>query len=426
MSDLFWPGDSRAGTLLTSASLLEAMTRVEAAWLAALVAEGVAPEVAADDLTGLVGDGDLAQLAGEAESGGNPAIPLVALLRERVAPRNRAAATWLHRGLTSQDTVDTALACCLVPVLDTVSGELRSHVEALLTLLEAHGNRPMTGRTLTQPAVPILFGTKIAGWLDGVLGAADLLAAARPGPAVQLGGAAGTMAAAAELAALRDLPDPAHVVARLIRDTAGQLGLAPATAWHTTRVRLTRYADALLTCTDAWGHVANDVLTLSRPEIGELAEGHGGGSSTMPHKANPVLSVLIRRAALAAPSLAAQLHLAAAEMVEERAGGAWHLEWAALRDLGRRTVVAARQATELLRGLRVHHDRMRTNLEAALPGVLAERRTMAGLLDQAADEDPATYLGNSATVVEQARDRARQFLSRPRPSRTPEDQEESG
>ena len=83
------------------------------------------------------------------------------------------------------------------------------------------------------------------------------------------------------------------------------------------------------------GRIARDVLELSRPEIGELAEGRGGGSSSMPHKANPVLSVLVRRAALTTPQLAATLHLAAADQVDERADGAWHAEWDTLRLLRR-------------------------------------------------------------------------------------------
>ena len=107
------------------------------------------------------------------------------------------------------------------------------------------------------------------------------------------------------------------------------------------------------------------MLVLGRPEIGELSEAAGGGSSSMPHKANPVLSILIRRAALTTPQLAATLHLAAADQVDERADGAWHAEWETLRLLARRTAVAASQTAELLEGLRVHPDRMAANLAAA-------------------------------------------------------------
>lgn len=133
-------------------------------------------------------------------------------------------------------------------------------------------------------------------------------------------------------------------------------------AWLT--VVLDAY-DALAGCTDACARIANDVLTMSRPGIGELSEGSGGGSSTMPDKANQVLSVLVRRAALTTPQLAATLHLAAAQQVDDRADGGWHADWATLRDLVRRTLVAVSQTADLVAGLRVHPDRMADTLAAA-------------------------------------------------------------
>jgi len=155
------------------------------------------------------------------------------------------------------------------------------------------------------------------------------------------------------------------------------------------------------------------VLTLGRPEIGELSEGTGGGSSTMPHKANPVLSTLVRRAALTTPQLAATLHLAAAGSVDERADGAWHAEWATLRTLLRRTCAAGSQTTDLLAVLRVHPDRMRATLDAARHDVLAEQRSMAALTgagpDPHADAQP-DYLGAAGPLVDAVLDRARAHL----------------
>jgi 3-carboxy-cis,cis-muconate cycloisomerase len=147
-------------------------------------------------------------------------------------------------------------------------------------------------------------------------------------------------------------------------DAATRLGLEDAPPWHTVRTPLTRYADALVRTTDALGHLANDVLVLARTEVAEVAEPAGrGGSSSMPHKQNPVLSVLVRRAALTAPGLAAQLHLAAADVRDERPDGAWHTEWSALATLSRRTLVAASQAAELAHGLRVDTAAMAARTE---------------------------------------------------------------
>jgi 3-carboxy-cis,cis-muconate cycloisomerase len=401
MTDLFWPGDERAGDVLSDAALLAAMVDVEAAWLDALVAAGIAPPEAKADLPGLVGAADVPGIAAAAEAGGNPVIPLVALLRERVGADTEAA-RWLHRGLTSQDVVDTALVLGIRAAARAIRQDLDHQVESLVALVAQHRDTPMVARTLTQHAVPTTFGLKAAQWLAGVLDAADAVARLRF-PA-QVGGAAGTMAAAAELAG-------ADGARRLAAATAERLGLEDVPPWHTTRTTITRAGDAAVTATDAWGRIANDVLTLGRPEIGELSEGTGGGSSTMPHKANPVLSTLVRRAALTTPQLAATLHLAAAGSVDERADGAWHAEWATLRTLLRRTCAAGSQTTDLLAGLRVHPDRMRATLDAARDDVLAEQRSMAALAgDDAHDDAHPDYLGTAGPLVDAVLDRARAHL----------------
>ncbi len=408
MADLFWPGDERAGALMSDLALVEAMVGVEQAWLEGLVEVGLAPAAARVSLRDIVGAGDCEFLARGAEDGGNPVIGLVALLRKRLPEE---AAHWLHRGLTSQDVLDTALVLTLGDVLEEVERQLRRQASVLVALAESHGDTVMIGRTLTQHAVPITFGLKAATWLGGVLDAGAAVAAVRSTAAAQLGGAAGTLAATAELARLGGQPDPAATAIGLVATTAQRLGLDARLPWHTNRVAITAVGDALVTATDAWGHLAADVTTLSRPEIGELAEGPSssgvtrGGSSTMPGKANPVLSILVRRAALTGPGLAATLHLAAATTVDERPDGAWHAEWATLRDLGRRAVVAGSQTTDLLTDLHIHSYRMRATLEAS--GQSAEQQSMAALAGGVPD---GPYLGATAVLVEAVLARARTFL----------------
>ncbi|MBM2623842.1 3-carboxy-cis,cis-muconate cycloisomerase [Actinoplanes sp. LDG1-06] len=350
MSDLLWPGDGRAGEICTDASVLAAMLRVESAWIDT-------------DLSALAGPGDLPALAEAAEEGGNPVIPLLALLRSRCDDKR------LHLGLTSQDVLDTALVLCLSSAAASLISSLGEHVAVLADLTDRHRHTDMAGRTLTQHAVPITFGLKVSTWLQGVLDARDALAAATL--PIQIGGAAGSLAA---IVAIEGSPDLA--VAR-IAATAARLGLPLREPWHTGRAPLTRFGDALVTCTDAWGRIANDVLLLTRPEIGELSLAQGGGSSAMPNKRNPTLAVLVRRAALAGPPLAATLHTAAANMVDERPDGAWHVEWATVRTLSRRTVVAGSQTTDMLAGLRVDPRRMAATLDAARPGIDAEQRKYA-------------------------------------------------
>ena len=402
MADLLWPGDHRAGDHLTDAAVVRAALRVESAWLAALVAAGVAPPDAQVDVEPLADRLDLAALAVAAEAGGNVVIPLLAAVRERLAGHHPEAEHWLHRGLTSQDVLDTALVLALRDTADAVLARLDDQVASLATLAERHRADPMAGRTLTQHAVPITFGLKAAQWMHGVLDARDDLADARDRLPAQVGGAAGTLAAPAELLRLtRSRVDAVTLVA----DLAERLGLPHAPPWHTNRAPFTRVADALVRATDACGRIAADVLVLARPEISELAEPAGegrGGSSTMPQKANPVLSVLIRRAALTAPGLAAQLHLAAATAVDERPDGAWHTEWSPLARLGRHTLTATSQTAELLAGLHVDTGRMARLVQAAGSGLLAEQRSLAGLVDEATadDFDPTHYLGSTDALID--------------------------
>ena len=165
-----------------------------------------------------------------------------------------------------------------------------------------------------------------------------------------------------------------------------------------------------MTCTDCWGRIASDVVNLVRPEIAELSEPateKRGGSSSMPHKRNPVLSILIRRAAMSAPQLAAILHTAAALSYDERPDGAWHAEWDTLRTLARRTVVAGSQCAELLAGLQIHPEKMAENLSRA--DVLGEQFAVADLVGKAPS---ASYFGAVDRLIDQSLDRAQRMLER--------------
>lgn len=396
MTDLFWPGDQRAGDVMSDRAFLAAMVDAENAWLEVLIAGGVAPAAARSDLRTLVSTDDADGLAVNAEADGTPVTGLVALLRDRAGGQT---ARWLHRGLTSQDVVDTALMLCLREALSRIQSELTAQIRTLVRLAETHHRSPMLARTLTQPALPSTVGAKVANWLSGVLDGADTLTAVPTLPA-QAGGAAGTLAATTELTG------SATEALALSEAFATALGLSPALPWQTTRSVITRTGDALVGCCDAWGHIAADVATGSRREIGELIERSGGGSSTMPHKKNPVLSVLIRRAALTAPAQSAVLHAASSASVDERSDGAWQAEWATLRTLTRRTVVAAAQTSDLLAGLRIDTERTASNLAAA-DDVLAEQRSMTELTGRPAHPD---YTGAIDHLVDEVLQRARSHL----------------
>ena len=411
MSDLLWPGDHRAGDLFTDDAIRDAMLRVESAWSRALVEHRVAPADAAvsvDQLSSAAAALDLEELSVDAEAGGNPVIPLVSALRKGLSP---IAASWLHRGMTSQDVVDAALVLESRRAFTRIAGELLTQVDVLSDLAEKYRATPQIARTLTQQAVPSTFGMKVAHWLDGVLDAYDEVMGLQF-PA-QFGGAAGTLSALVELAATQQ--NPQETALAVTRSAAHSLDLDVASPWHVVRTPFTRFAAAATTAMSSWSHIANDVLTLSRSEIGEVTEGAGGGSSTMPHKANPVLSVLIRRAAITTPALASTLQLASADAVDERTPGGWHAEWATLRNLLRRSVVAASQTTDLVSNLDVHADAMAFNLSAAGTSVLSEQRSMAEL----AGHEPSGQNVGLAPLLVDATLRRAQELTRTRLAERP-------
>lgn len=402
MTTLFWPGDERAGGALSDEAFVRTMIVVESAWLRALSDAGIAPDVDWVRIPVDLDERDLHRLALAAEASGTPVIPLVTLLRERLGELGQGdAAAWLHRGLTSQDVVDSALVRMTRDAQRYARRDLHGVVPALAELAERHRATAMVGRTLTQSAVPIRFGTKVSSWLQGVLDAAEDLDRLRF-PA-QIGGAAGTRSGLAALAA----PDLQAAVLEGFHRQFGSDGQAGwPQPWHTDRAPLTRIADAFAGLSAACGHIANDVLTLSRPEIGELREGTGGGSSTMPQKANPVLAVLVRRAALAAPGLLSTLHLAAADAGDERPAGAWHLEWQPLQQLVRHALVAVSQTLDLVRALQVDVERMAANLAAA-DGIHGERDALTAF----AGTPTAAWTGTDDALVDAALARAAAWLS---------------
>ncbi|MDI3406182.1 3-carboxy-cis,cis-muconate cycloisomerase [Streptomyces cavernicola] len=369
---------------------LQAMLHAEAALTRAQAELGLAPARAAEAVTAAARAErfDVRGLAVRARAGGNPVIPLVADLTAAVPEE---AAAYVHRGATSQDVLDTAAMLVASRTLALVLPELERAVGELGRLAAEHRDTPMPGRTLTQHAVPTTFGLKAAGWRSLVLDARDRLAAVRAALPAQLGGAAGTLAAFGEFG--REAFGRAESGAsgasgafggvgerrelRLVSAYARQLGLAaPELPWHTLRTPVADLAGALAFTAGALGKLAADVLVLSRTEIGEVAEGGGGGSSAMPHKSNPVRATLIAAAARRAPALAATLYGSVAA-ADERPAGAWHAEWEPLRDLLRTVGGAARDAAELAAGLRVFPDRMRAHLDLTGGLIVTERLAAA-------------------------------------------------
>jgi 3-carboxy-cis,cis-muconate cycloisomerase len=344
---------------------LQAMLDVEAALARAEAAAGLITPEQAEAIAAAcrAEDYDVAEIGARSAAIGNPAGPLVRALTARV---DESARGHVHRGATSQDVIDTAAMLVARRALGLLLDDLRGAADAAAALAHAHRLTPIAGRTLLQQAVPTTFGLKAAGWMIGLDAAAARLTAVRDERlAVQLGGAAGTLASLgdrgldvrAAFARALDLPEP----------------VLP---WHTDRTRVAELASALAEACGAMAKAAGDVVLLSQTEVAEVREAGGGGSSTMPHKRNPVAAIATLGGARRAPGLAATV-LGAMDHEHERAAGAWHAEWLAIDDLLVATGSSAAWLRESLAGLEVDAERMRANLDATGGLLLAERVSTA-------------------------------------------------
>jgi 3-carboxy-cis,cis-muconate cycloisomerase len=342
------------------------MLDVEAALARAEARAGVIPQASADAIaaTCRADRFDIAAVFTEAATAGTPVIPLVKMLTELVPATARAHVHW---GATSQDIADTALVLQMRDGLDLMTRQLHGIAARCAALADRYRRTPMAGRTLTQHAVPITFGLKAARWLAQTTRLARKLRGIREDAlVVQFGGAAGTLAA---------LGDRGVSVMDAL---AQELRLAsPVLPWHTERDRIADVAAALGMVASAMGKVGTDLGLLAQTEVGEAAVAStGGGSSTMPHKHNPVEAA----GAIASARLAIGLVpvvLSAGIQEHERAVGGWQTEAHAIADVFTFTEAAVEWVSRAFEGLQVDADRMRRNLDLTGGLIMAEALTMA-------------------------------------------------
>jgi 3-carboxy-cis,cis-muconate cycloisomerase len=414
----------------------------DAAWLAALLEVEAALAGATADAGGL-GPGaaeaiaaacrperfDVSAIAVDAAAAGNPVVPLVAALREAVrSDVGDGPAAAVHRGATSQDVVDTAGVLITRRALGVIADDLVVAADAAAALAREHRDRAAAGRTLLQQAAPITVGLRAAGWASGLDEAVAALRGLRP--AVQLGGAVGTLAAFAGRGRA--------VRAALARRLDLEDSLLP---WHTERGRVAELAGVLGRAGAAIGSVATDLVLLAQTEVGEVREGvpGRGGSSTLPHKRNPVAAISARAAAITVPGLVASLLTAASGHEYERAAGSWHAEWRPTSELLRTVGSGAAWLADALGHLVLDPARVAASLDvtgglllaenvttslrgrvedpkglvtAAASAGLDEGRPFADVLDEALADtdvtraeidaalDPATHVGEAVELVD--------------------------
>jgi 3-carboxy-cis,cis-muconate cycloisomerase len=386
--------DSLASTepleeIFSDRSILQAMLHFEVGLARVEARLGIIPQAAAESIAAAANPDafDVAALSQNTLRAGTYGIPLAKALTEIVRAKDASAAGFVHYGATSQDVSDTALILLLKRARPLIESDLTRAVKALQKLSEQHQHTPMVGRTLLQAAPPITFGLKAAGWLAAVhRGRKRLKQSFAQALVLQFGGAVGTLAA---------IGDKGPVVAQ---ELAGELGLVgPDAPWHTHRDRLATLVCACGVLTGSLGKIARDISLLMQSEIGEVAEPESqgrGGSSTMPHKRNPVGCAVTLAAANRMPGLVAS-YLSAMVQEHERAVGGWQSEWPTIAAAIQATGIAAASIAEITEGLSVDSARMRENLAATGGTIYAEKAMI--LLTAKLGRDKAHQLLEEAT-----------------------------
>nr|WP_294980496.1 3-carboxy-cis,cis-muconate cycloisomerase [uncultured Pseudomonas sp.] len=315
-------------------------------------------------------------------SAGNSAIPLVKALGKRIAAEDADAERYVHLGATSQDVMDSGLVLQLRAAIELLESDLARLADVLAIQAKAHAGTPMVGRTWLQHATPVTLGMKIAGWLGAITRHRQRLNELKPRLlCLQFGGASGSLAA---------LGEQGFAVAGAL---AEELNLQlPEQPWHTQRDRLVEFASLLGLIAGSLGKLGRDLSLLMQTEAGEVFEPSApgkGGSSTMPHKRNPVGAAVLIGAATRAPGLVSTL-FAAMPQEHERSLGLWHAEWESLPELCCLVSGALQQALSLVPGLEVDAGRMLANLDLTRGLVLAEAVSIA--LAQRIGRDAAHHL----------------------------------
>jgi 3-carboxy-cis,cis-muconate cycloisomerase len=360
--------DAGTSALFTPRAFFQRMLDVEAALARAQAELGVIPKGAAKPIAAACRADlhDFDAIGKAATEAGNLAIPMVKALTAAVDGKAKG---FVHWGATSQDIIDTATVLQIRDALALFDQRLRRLGDGLATMAKRHRRTPMVGRTWLQHALPTTLGLKAAGWLDAVLRHGERLdEVRRRAVALQFGGASGTLAS---------LSDRGVAVAERL---AHLLGLADvATPWHTARDRVAEVATLGGLIAGTLGKIARDVSLMMQTDVGEVFEAAAsgrGGSSTMPHKRNPVACASILAAATMVPGLVATM-LSAQVQEHERAAGTWSAEWPTLPEILKLTGGALLRTADLIDGLEIEAKRMRQNLDATGGLILTEAVMMS-------------------------------------------------
>ena len=354
--------------LFSDSEAIAQMLRVEATLAEAQANKGLFSKVIAETIAAncITSEIDIEQLKNDIQLGGNAAIPLVKQLTKIVTTRDPEAAKYIHLGATSQDVVDTVMVLQIQEFITWIDKKINLLEEQLTALTLKHRQTIMIGRTLLQQAKPTTFGFKTAGWLAAITRNKQRIQEIQKRVlVVQLGGAVGN--------------GNTNISIEIQDEFARLLGLKPSFTWHSHRDNLAETASILAILGGSLGKIAKDISLLMQTEVGEVFEGASdgkGGSSTMPHKRNPVTCAAILANTNRLPHLVATI-ISAMPQEHERSAGLWHSEWEVLTEIMQLTAGSLEKSIALIEGLEVDEIRMLENLELTKGLIYAENLALA-------------------------------------------------
>ncbi|MFV5396034.1 3-carboxy-cis,cis-muconate cycloisomerase [Acinetobacter baumannii] len=359
--------------IFSDSSLVTYMIQVEVALAQAQAQVGVIPQNAANTIAQVAEHAldkfDFSALAVATGLAGNIAIPFVKQLTAIVKDIDEDASRYVHWGATSQDILDTACILQCRDALNIIEAQLQQCYSTALEQAKQYRHQVMIGRTWLQQALPITLGHKLARWASAFKRDLERIQAMKSRVlTAQLGGAVGSLAS---------LQDQGSLV---VNAFAKQLNLTvPTSTWHGERDRIVEIASVLGMIVGNTGKMARDWSLMMQTEIAELFEPTAkgrGGSSTMPHKRNPVAAASVLAAANRVPALMSSIYQSMVQE-HERSLGAWHAEWLAVPEIFQLCAGALTRTGEVLQGFEVNAEHMQQNLECTSGLIMAEAVMMA-------------------------------------------------
>lgn len=296
--------------------------------------------------------------------------PLIVQIRQFTEAVGGRAGGYIHWGATTQDIMDTAVVLQIKEAHSILLKQLKRFLTTLLNHAEKYKNTIMAGRTHGQHALPVTLGYKIAIWADEIGRHIERLeTGAHRYLMSSFSGAAGTLAS---------IGNDGLKVQELF---SKNLGLKqPVITWHVQRDGFAEYSSTLAMVAGTVGKIANEIINLQKSEIGEIEEGFKDGqigSSTMPHKRNPMICEYVV-GLVRVVQRSASLGFDAMIQEHERDMTFWTTEWSYIPQISILTSGALEQMQGILERFIVHEDNMEKNLNL-LKGLIVSENLMLKL-----------------------------------------------